>query len=146
MFNSKHEENEIDDEFETEAAVVQQEVNQNDELSEEDWLVSWVKIESGGSQALGFSTDNKKRKMIKKDFGSGPVKAMVFMVTTPDEPDVEKEFRVTSKNLARQILSYLKRGITDLQITRHGKGKFDTKYELTPLGEAAPLPKAQKRL
>jgi hypothetical protein len=59
--------------------------------------------------------------MPKKDFGKGPVYIAVYMVTTPAEPDIEKEWTVTSKRLALQIKSYFERGFRELEITKHGR-------------------------
>jgi hypothetical protein len=53
------------------------------------------------------------------------------MVTTPAEPDIGKEWTVTSKRLALQIKSYFERGFRELEITKHGE-KEKTYYNIVP--------------
>jgi hypothetical protein len=69
--------------------------------------------------------------MRKKNFGKGPVDIAVYMVRTPAEPDIEKEWTVTSKRLALQIKSYFERGFRELEITKNGE-KEKTYYNIVP--------------
>ena len=101
----------------------------------DDWANSagsakWIRLQSEQPTILRFKS-GLPSEMRKKEFGKGPVDIAVYMVTTPAEPEIEKEWTVTSKRLALQIKSYFERGFRELEMTKHGQ-KEKTYYNIVP--------------
>jgi hypothetical protein len=99
--------------------------------AEDEALKDYVKIRDGETHTLIFSTDPNKRRFGPHNFGKGPQDTMWFQVTTPDDPNYEREFRVTSKKLMRAIVNrYIKQGKTILVINRKGSTQTNTVYRI----------------
>lgn len=99
--------------------------------AEEEALKDYIKIKDGETRTLIFSTDPRKRRFGTHDFGKGPQDTMWFQVTTAEDPDYEREYRVTSKKLMRAIVNrYIKQDKTILIISRKGSNQSNTTYKI----------------
>jgi hypothetical protein len=111
---------------------------QEQQQSEEEFLRDYFKLEDGDTAILQFSTDPKKRRRGLHTFDSkkGPQDTMWFMITTPEDPDYEREYRVTSKKLMRAIVNrYIIKGKTLLEISRKGSKQDNTVYRIRAVDE-----------
>jgi hypothetical protein len=88
----------------------------------EEWVKpkhKYLKLEANAPKLMHFR--NTKGEYDFTDFNGKldePVPVVRHMVTTPEMPNEEQEFTVTSKRLATTIQAHLDRGIMDLEITR----------------------------
>ena len=99
--------------------------------SEEEFLKDYVRLQDGETVIWQFSTDKAKRRRATHDFGKGPADVMYFMIRTAEDPDYEREWRVSSKKLMRAIVNrYLNAGKTMLQISRRGSSQNNTVYTI----------------
>jgi hypothetical protein len=99
--------------------------------SEEEFLKDYVRLQDGETVIWQFSTDKAKRRRATHDFGKGPADVMYFMIRTAEDPDYEREWRVSSKKLMRAIVNrYLNAGKTMLEISRRGSSQNNTVYRI----------------
>jgi len=99
--------------------------------SEEEFLKDYVRLQDGETVIWQFSTDKAKRRRATHDFGKGPADVMYFMISTAEDPDYEREWRVSSKKLMRAIVNrYLNAGKTMLEISRRGSSQNNTVYRI----------------
>jgi hypothetical protein len=107
-------------------------------------LATWVRFDDNVPKVLRINKDPKKRKVKPVMVKGHEVEAMFFKAEElKDEPGIEKDLRATSHILARKIVSYLSRGITDVRITKSGNG-FNTVYEVEALGQQPQQQQQQK--
>jgi hypothetical protein len=76
--------------------------------------------------------------------GTEPVDSAVFYITTLSEPEVEKQWFVSSKRLAKQIVERLNENLTELKIVKHGSDK-NVYYNIDPTAEAILLQQQQQQ-
>jgi hypothetical protein len=103
----------------------------------DEWLNSgtggskFVKLTTGRPTVLKFLT---KGELVMRDFknGKGSQPCTFFMVRTKEEPNQEKEFTTTSKQLVRQVRNYYDKGMRELEITRQEKGQ-SISYDIYPI-------------
>jgi hypothetical protein len=120
---------EIEYEQEKTSNVAQEPQTVND--SEEEFLKDYVRLQDGETVIWQFSTDKAKRRRATHDFGKGPADVMYFMIRTAEDPDYEREWRVSSKKLMRAIVNrYLNAGKTMLEISRRGSSQNNTVYRI----------------
>jgi hypothetical protein len=133
METDNHESDMDADEFEAE---IENSQGKNRQEEEDDFLSTYIRLEDGKTKAVRVNADQNKRKVVTRNIKGHDVKAMIFMAEDlEEEPGIEKELRATSKNLARKIVSYLKHGVTDLEITKHGSTGFGVTYDVKAINE-----------
>jgi hypothetical protein len=81
---------------------------------------NYIRIETGQPKIIRFKS-GKPNEMMMTDFGgkSAEKKPVArYLVTTPEEPNEEKSFEVTSKRLAGDIQALYEKGFAELEITK----------------------------
>lgn len=95
----------------------------------------YVKLTAGRPKVLVLSEAADADTEIKQKDGTiKKIPCLTFKVTNEDGQSVEKEWSVTSRNLARQLRSLIEQTIDKgqelkIQVTQFGSG-FDTEYEV----------------
>jgi len=91
-----------------------------DEWVKEKPRANYIRLKTGEPKVIHFKS-GKPNEMLMSDFGgksAEPKPVARYLVTTPEEPNEEKSFDVTSKRLAAAIEANFARGITELEITK----------------------------
>ena len=122
-------------EFDTTTTTQQEPLNDDSRrfLSKEEYdMMDIVSHNNAATVVLDFNKDLSKIMRVKHIFDKekGPVPIDYFPVTLPKDPDYQRYYKVTSRQLMKNIIKrYLAKDKTRLEITRMGSGK-STIYKL----------------
>ena len=136
MFNINEYENEDETEKENEYKDDVENQQQQVPQQEDEYLRDYFLPKDGETHTVLLATDPKKRRFGIHDFGKGKKPTMWFMITKPEDPEVELEWRVTSRMLMKTLVNrFIKRGKTLVEVHRKGSKQNDTEYRIRAVDE-----------
>jgi hypothetical protein len=92
----------------------------------DDWIKEkpkrpYIRLKNPNDSVIIRLKSGRPYKSRMDDFGgkaANKVPVYTYAVTTPDKPNEEQDFDVTSKRLGADILAYYEKGFVELEITR----------------------------
>jgi hypothetical protein len=96
----------------------------------------WLRLTDGESRIVRFEKNPTVNKVRESYQGTGYDRYHIQLVDVSNES--LKTFSV-GKKLLKQISSFVNEGYTTLTITRHGRGREDTRYDVKPILEEAEM-------